>query len=58
MIDNHKIKSSHRQRAAIVYIRQSHPSQMENHPESTAAVRTRRESDCPRLEQESSDQHR
>jgi len=36
MIDNHKIKSSHRQRAAIVYIRQSHPSQMENHPESTA----------------------
>src|SRR6516225_2738205 len=36
MIDNHKIKSSHRQRAAVVYIRQSHPSQMENHPESTA----------------------
>src|ERR1700730_11215622 len=36
MIDNHKIKFSHRQRAAVVYIRQSHPSQMVNHPESTA----------------------
>jgi hypothetical protein len=36
MIDNPKIKFSHRQRAAVVYIRQSHPSQMENHPESTA----------------------
>ena len=36
MVDNPKIKFSHRQRAAVVYIRQSHPSQMENHPESTA----------------------
>jgi hypothetical protein len=36
MNDNPKIKSSHLQRAAVVYIRQSHPSQMENHPESTA----------------------
>ena len=36
MIDNPKIKFSHRQRAAVVYIRQSHPSQMQNHPESTA----------------------
>ena len=36
MIDNQKIKSNHRHRAAVVYIRQSHPSQMENHPESTA----------------------
>jgi DNA invertase Pin-like site-specific DNA recombinase len=36
VIDNHKIKFSHRQRATVVYIRQSHPSPMENHPESTA----------------------
>jgi hypothetical protein len=36
VIDNQKIKSNHRHRAAVVYIRQSHPSQMENHPESTA----------------------
>jgi DNA invertase Pin-like site-specific DNA recombinase len=36
MIDNHKVKSSHTQRAAIVYIRQSHPSQVENNRESTA----------------------
>ena len=36
MIDNHKVKSSHTCRAAIVYIRQSHPSQVENNRESTA----------------------
>ena len=36
MIDNNKIKSSHTRRAAIVYIRQSHPSQVENNRESTA----------------------
>ena len=36
MIDNHKVKSSHTGRAAIVYIRQSHPSQVENNRESTA----------------------
>jgi len=36
MIDNSKVKSSHTRRAAIVYIRQSHPSQVENNRESTA----------------------
>ena len=36
MIDNHKVKSSHTRRAAVVYIRQSHPSQVENNRESTA----------------------
>jgi len=36
MIDNHKVKSSHTRRSAIVYIRQSHPSQVENNRESTA----------------------
>jgi len=36
MIDNNKVKSSHTRRAAIVYIRQSHPSQVENNRESTA----------------------
>jgi DNA invertase Pin-like site-specific DNA recombinase len=36
MIDNNKIKASHTRRAAIVYIRQSHPSQVENNRESTA----------------------
>jgi DNA invertase Pin-like site-specific DNA recombinase len=35
MIDNHKVKSSHTYRAAVVYIRQSHPSQVENNREST-----------------------
>jgi DNA invertase Pin-like site-specific DNA recombinase len=36
MIDNSKVKSSHTRRAAVVYIRQSHPSQVENNRESTA----------------------
>ena len=36
MIDNNKVKASHTRRAAIVYIRQSHPSQVENNRESTA----------------------
>jgi DNA invertase Pin-like site-specific DNA recombinase len=36
MFDNHKVKSSHTRRAAVVYIRQSHPSQVENNRESTA----------------------
>src|SRR6266498_775587 len=36
MIDHSKVKSSHTCRAAIVYIRQSHPSQVENNRESTA----------------------
>jgi DNA invertase Pin-like site-specific DNA recombinase len=36
MIDNHKVKSCHTRRAAVVYIRQSHPSQVENNRESTA----------------------
>jgi len=36
MIDNNKVKSGHTRRAAIVYIRQSHPSQVENNRESTA----------------------
>src|SRR5262249_9752048 len=35
MIEN-KVRSSHTHRAAIVYIRQSHPSQVENNRESTA----------------------
>ncbi len=36
MIDIAKVKSTHTRRAAIVYIRQSHPSQVENNRESTA----------------------
>ena len=36
MIENSKVRSSHTRRAAIVYIRQSHPSQVENNRESTA----------------------
>src|SRR6516165_7326390 len=36
MIDNNKVKSSHTRRAAVVYIRPSHPSQVENNRESTA----------------------
>jgi DNA invertase Pin-like site-specific DNA recombinase len=36
MIDNNKVKSSHLRRDAVVYIRQSHPSQVENNRESTA----------------------
>ena len=36
MIDNNKVKASHTRRAAIVYIRQSQPSQVENNRESTA----------------------
>ena len=36
MIENSKVNSSHTRRAAIVYIRQSHPSQVENNRESTA----------------------
>ena len=36
MIENSKVRSSHTHRAAIVYIRQSHPSQVENNRESTA----------------------
>jgi DNA invertase Pin-like site-specific DNA recombinase len=36
MIENSKVRSTHTRRAAIVYIRQSHPSQVENHRESTA----------------------
>jgi DNA invertase Pin-like site-specific DNA recombinase len=36
MIDNNKVKASHTRRPAIVYIRQSHPSQVENNRESTA----------------------
>ena len=36
MIENIKVTSSHTRRVAIVYIRQSHPSQVENNRESTA----------------------
>src|ERR1700720_358070 len=36
MIDNHKVKSSHTCRPAVVYIRQSHPAQVANNRESTA----------------------
>src|SRR5215813_8033301 len=36
MIENSKVRSSHTRRTAIVYIRQSHPSQVENNRESTA----------------------
>src|SRR5208337_42497 len=36
MIDVAKVKSTHTRRDAIVYIRQSHPSQVENNRESTA----------------------
>src|SRR6516165_10874802 len=36
MIDNNKVKASHTRRAAVVYIRQSHPSQVANNRESTA----------------------
>src|SRR5215469_13017764 len=36
MIENSKVRSSHTHRAAIVYIRQIHPSQVENNRESTA----------------------
>ena len=36
MNDASKVKPVHRQRAAIVYIRQSTPAQVENHRESTA----------------------
>jgi DNA invertase Pin-like site-specific DNA recombinase len=36
MNNNSKIKPSHTQRSAIVYVRQSHPSQVENNRESTA----------------------
>ena len=36
MIDVAKVKSTHTRRDAIVYIRQSHPSQVENNCESTA----------------------
>jgi DNA invertase Pin-like site-specific DNA recombinase len=36
MIDGGKVKSTHTRRDAIVYIRQSHPSQVENNRESTA----------------------
>jgi hypothetical protein len=35
MIEHSKIRSSHTRRAAIVYNRQSHPSQGEKHREST-----------------------
>ena len=36
MNDASKVKTNHTQRAAIVYIRQSSPAQVENHRESTA----------------------
>jgi len=36
MNDSSKVKLNHMQRAAIVYIRQSSPAQVENHRESTA----------------------
>src|SRR6516225_12472483 len=36
MIDLDKVKPNHTRRGAIVYVRQSHPSQVENHRESTA----------------------
>jgi DNA invertase Pin-like site-specific DNA recombinase len=36
MNDSSKVKPHHRQRAAIIYIRQSSPAQVENHRESTA----------------------
>src|SRR6516165_3993923 len=36
MIDHDKVKPNHTRRGAIVYVRQSHPSQVENHRESTA----------------------
>ena len=36
MNDSSKVKPHHMQRAAIIYIRQSSPAQVENHRESTA----------------------
>ena len=36
MTDLSKIQSSHRQRAAFVYLRQSSPAQVEHNRESTA----------------------
>jgi DNA invertase Pin-like site-specific DNA recombinase len=36
MNDSSQVKPNHTQRAAIVYIRQSSPAQVENHRESTA----------------------
>jgi len=36
MTDTSKVKPSHTQRSAFVYIRQSTPSQVERHRESTA----------------------
>ena len=36
MNDSSKVKAHHTQRAAIIYIRQSSPAQVENHRESTA----------------------
>ena len=36
MMDHDKVKPHHTRRGAIVYVRQSHPSQVENHRESTA----------------------
>jgi DNA invertase Pin-like site-specific DNA recombinase len=36
MTDNDKVQPSHTQRAAFIYIRQSSPSQVEHHRESTA----------------------
>ena len=36
MIDHDKVKPHHTRRGAIVYVRQSHPSQVENNRESTA----------------------
>ena len=36
MIDHDKVKPNHTRRGAIVYVRQSHPSQVENNRESTA----------------------
>ena len=36
MIDLDKVKPNHTRRGAIVYVRQSHPSQVANNRESTA----------------------
>ena len=46
MTDASKIKASHTQRAALVYIRQSSPAQVESNRESTARQYALREQAC------------
>ena len=59
MIDVGKVKSAHTRRDAIVYIRQSHPSQVENNRESTARqYALEKKSNCAGLGQEPSAHHR